>query len=37
MPADEYSLIGPPLALYRHYGMDADGIVAAALALMEER
>ena len=37
MPADEYSLIGPPTALYKHYGMDADGIVAAALALMEER
>jgi transketolase len=33
MPADEYSLIGPPLALYRHYGLDADGIAARARAL----
>jgi transketolase len=24
---DEYSLIGPPLALYSHYGLDAAGIV----------
>jgi transketolase len=24
---DEYALIGPPLALYAHYGLDADGIV----------
>ena len=23
MPADEYSLIGPPTALYQHYGLDA--------------
>jgi transketolase len=30
MPADEYALIGPPTHLYRHYGIDADGIVAAA-------
>jgi transketolase len=30
MPADEYSLIGPPTHLYRHYGIDAEGIVAAA-------
>jgi transketolase len=35
MPADEYSLIGPPLALYRHYGLDADGIAARARALVE--
>lgn len=35
MPADEYALIGPPTALYRHYGLDADGIGAAAQALME--
>jgi transketolase len=35
MPADEYSLIGPPTALYRHYGLDAEGIEAAALALLE--
>lgn len=24
--ADEYSLIGPPIQLYRHYRLDADGI-----------
>jgi transketolase len=35
MPADEYALIGPPTALYRHYGLDADGIGAAAQALVE--
>jgi transketolase len=35
MPADEYALIGPPTHLYRHYGMDADGIAARARALME--
>ncbi|MEO3829744.1 transketolase C-terminal domain-containing protein, partial [Actinomadura sp. B10D3] len=29
--ADEYALIGPPTHLYRHYGLDADGIEAAAL------
>jgi transketolase len=23
---DEYSLIGPPTHLYRHYGLDAEGI-----------
>jgi transketolase len=37
VPADEYSLIGPPTALYRHYGLDGDGVRAAALALMEDR
>jgi transketolase len=26
---DEYALIGPPLALYAHYGLDADGIARA--------
>ncbi len=34
MPADEYALIGPPTGLYRHYGMDADGILAAARTLV---
>ena len=24
---DEYALIGPPFALYAHYGLDAAGIV----------
>ena len=27
---DEYALIGPPTHLYRHYRLDADGIVAEA-------
>jgi transketolase len=27
---DEYSLIGPPTHLYRHYGLDADGIAKIA-------
>ena len=26
---DEYSLVGPPTHLYRHYGIDADGIARA--------
>jgi transketolase len=26
---DEYALIGPPLALYAHYGLDAAGIARA--------
>jgi transketolase len=30
MPADEYALIGPPTALWRHYGLDAEGLAAAA-------
>lgn len=34
MPADEYSLIGPPAQLYRHYGMDADGVYARARAMV---
>jgi transketolase len=37
MPPNEYALIGPPTALYRHYGMDAEGIADAALALVEGR
>jgi transketolase len=36
MPPDEYSLIGPPTHLYRHYGMDAEGIGAAARRLLAE-
>lgn len=35
MPADEYALIGPPTRLYRHYGLDATGVEAAARALLE--
>jgi len=26
MPVDDYALVGPPTALWRHYGMDAEGI-----------
>jgi transketolase len=26
---DQYSLLGPPTHLYRHYGLDADGVAAA--------
>lgn len=34
MPADEYSLIGPPTHLYQHYGMDAAGVEAKARELL---
>jgi transketolase len=34
MPKDEYALIGPPTALWHHYGMDAEGIAAAARELL---
>jgi transketolase len=34
MPADEYSLIGPPTHLYRRYGMDAAGVEAKARELL---
>jgi transketolase len=37
MPADDYALIGPPTGLYRHYGMDADGIARRARELMEPK
>ena len=36
MPPDEYSLIGPPTALYKHYGRDSDGIESAALTVVGE-
>jgi transketolase len=36
MPPDEYSLIGPPTHLYRHYGLDADGVADAARQLLAE-
>ena len=26
---DEYSLLGPPTYLYRHYGLDAEGVAAS--------
>jgi len=31
---DEYSLIGPPLALYAHYGLDGPGIARALRELL---
>jgi transketolase len=31
---DEYSLIGPPTHLYRHYGLDQDGIAERARTLL---
>jgi transketolase len=31
---DEYSLIGPPTHLYRHYKLDAAGIENVAAALL---
>ncbi len=34
MPADEYALIAPPTHLYRHYGMDAEGIESRARDLL---
>jgi transketolase len=34
MPADEYALIAPPTTLYRHYGLDADGLAASARRLL---
>ena len=33
---DEYSLIGPPTHLYRHYRLDADGIAAVARETMDK-
>jgi transketolase len=35
MPRDEYALIGPPTHLYRHYGLDRDGLAARARELVE--
>jgi transketolase len=34
LPADEYALIAPPTTLYRHYGLDAEGLAAAARRLL---
>lgn len=31
---DEFAPVGPPAALYAHYGLDADGIAARAKALL---
>ncbi|NRC56948.1 transketolase [Mesorhizobium sediminum] len=32
---DEFSLIGPPAALYAHYRLDADGVTAVAKELLQ--
>jgi len=32
---DEFSLIGPPAALYAHYRLDADGVTAVAKELLK--
>jgi transketolase len=36
MPPDDYSLIGPPTHLYKHYRLDADGILGRARELLGE-
>jgi transketolase len=36
IPPDEYSLIGPPTHLYKHYRLDADGVTDAARELLRE-
>ncbi|HEY1689953.1 MAG TPA: transketolase C-terminal domain-containing protein [Solirubrobacteraceae bacterium] len=36
IPADEYALIAPPTHLYRHYGLDAEGILSRARKLLAE-
>ena len=33
---DEYSLLGPPMHLYRHYGIDAEGIAGTVRKAMRE-
>lgn len=33
---DEYVLVGPPTHLYRHYGLDGDGIEAIARTALQE-
>lgn len=35
IPPDEYALIGPPTHLYRHYRLDADGLLGRARELLE--
>jgi transketolase len=32
---DEYSLLGPPTHLYRHYGLDAEGVAARVRAVLK--
>ena len=32
---DEYSLLGPPTHLYRHYGLDAEGVAGAIRAAVK--
>jgi hypothetical protein len=31
---DQYSLLGPPTHLYRHYGLDAEGVAASVRKLV---
>ncbi len=33
---DEYSLLGPPTHLYRHYGLDAEGVAARVRAALDD-
>jgi transketolase len=33
---DEYSLLGPPTHLYRHYGLDAEGVAARVRAVLKQ-
>ena len=33
---DEYSLLGPPTHLYRHYGLDADGVAASVRKALDD-
>jgi transketolase len=33
---DQYSLLGPPTHLYKHYGLDADGVAAAVRRALEK-
>ena len=35
LPANEYSLIAPPTHLYRHYGLDAEGLLTRARELLD--
>ena len=37
LPPDEYATIGPPYYLYRHYGLDAAGIVGRVQKVLKEK
>lgn len=34
---DQYSLLGPPTHLYKHYGLDAEGVAGAVRAALKKR